>query len=88
MQDTVWAENGNKMVCKVAMGDTESEEQANARLIASAPELLAALFVAERYMRPAIKGARKGYVSPELAIVRAAIAKANGGTPSALVFVL
>jgi len=81
MQDTVWAEDGNKMVCKVAMGDTEAEEQANARLIASAPELLAAL---EKFMVSwnDETGARMERLFGTFAVnrARAAIAKAKGGS--------
>lgn len=59
------------------MGEHDEEQQANAHLIAAAPELLEALInavdlLAQHYPRPTRNG--------EIAKARAAIAKAEGGS--------
>jgi hypothetical protein len=51
------------------------------RVAEAAPAMLAALRVAESSMRPPTRGAMKGYVSPELATVREAIARAEAQEP-------
>lgn len=63
--------------CAPPDGDLLAEMDANARLIAAAPEMLAALLAAERCLCPPLRGALRGYVSPELAAIRAAITKAT-----------
>lgn len=55
-----------------------AQNLANARLIVTAPELLSALRLAALRLTPPTRGALKGYVSPELALIRATIAKAEG----------
>jgi hypothetical protein len=55
----------------------EGSSRANARAIAALPDLLTALETAERSLRPATRGALKDYVSPELALIRAALLKAG-----------
>jgi len=47
------------------------------RAVAALPDLLTALETAERSMRPATRGALKDYISPELALIRAALRKAG-----------
>lgn len=59
---------------KLAHAAYEAAQQANARLIAAAPDLLAALVDCQEALRRA--GA-----SGELEIVKAAIKKATGGKP-------
>lgn len=76
--------NGNFYVCKdvgnlfydIARVDNWPEEtEANARLIASAPELLAALETVVRMIGPY---AGQGRMDTEISAARAAIAKARG----------
>ena len=62
-------------ICEINNGWNEAEDAANARLIASAPELLEALRVAESELR--YHAATRN--SEALTIVRAAIQKATGG---------
>ena len=62
-------------ICQVNNGWNEAEDAANARLIATAPELLEALRVAESELR--YHAATRN--SEALNIVRAAIQKATGG---------
>jgi hypothetical protein len=57
--------------CSIAIARPDAEICANARLIAAAPELLAALIAAERLIRP-VPGTKETHAQ-----VRAAIAKAT-----------
>ena len=66
-------------VAQIADDYNDGETQANARLIAAAPDMLAALEMVDRIWRHD----QTANISPNspLAIVRAAIAKATGETP-------
>lgn len=64
--------NGDGQIVAVAHGKTERECEANARLIAAAPDMLAALKGAELQLRAHKIDCR------ELSEIRAAIAKAEG----------
>jgi len=81
-------DNAGRMVAKVntihpdmqrQAGDFE-QESANARLIAAAPELLAALEVAELYLVKMVADDTQTAIPPAnaLRVVRAAIAEAKG----------
>ena len=65
-------------------GDRQAESDANALLIAAAPELLEALVEAERHFGPFAEITINGQRDPEdvrvTALIRAAIAKATGAT--------
>ena len=61
-------------IAQVNRGWNAVEDDANARLIAAAPDLLAALRFAESAL-----DAYSGGESADLAVIRAAIAKATGG---------
>lgn len=91
MQETVWAQDGQVQVAKVsdmpwANGKSDwLTEQANARLIAAAPDLLDALGdMLEAYAPGAdhsVAGSPAGenVLHPAVKAARAAIAKATGG---------
>lgn len=87
LQPTIWANDGQTQVATVAdlpWKDGKSDwmtEQANARLIAAAPELLAAL----KHCAGVIHAIRTGNVPPDLIphidserLAESAIAKATG----------
>jgi hypothetical protein len=69
----VRADEPDCRICFMAIG---SETQANAQLIAAAPELLAALKIARKYVNEIINNQDKGY-APHLVGIDAAIAKAE-----------
>jgi hypothetical protein len=72
---------GHDAVGEIVFSETRRPE--DARLIAAAPDLLAALYIALPFVEdhegdPTYK---PGYVSKSVATIRAAIAKAEGVTP-------
>jgi hypothetical protein len=74
----------NKNICSVWSGGSSSpiadgEWQANARLIAAAPELLEALEWQDMAEADRDAGLRKGYFDKARELRKAAIAKAKGG---------
>ena len=72
--------NGERRyVCKTANGFFGCDESiANAHLVAAAPELLAALKLAEPYLRAVRAAGFIEHIGNDLATVQAAIAKAEG----------
>lgn len=83
----IYADEGKEIICQCdSMGEmTQSQEKANARLIAAAPELLAALELllpmAEKFCNNAGNGADgQGLAEHSVYVIqaRAAIAKAKG----------
>ena len=60
-------------------GDTPEEAEANARLIAAAPELLNALIAAEIHLEDIAAGKATKCSDYDMAYIKAAIAKATGG---------
>lgn len=97
MQDTIWAKYGNVKIASItdlpriesASGRLASDwmtEQANARLIAAAPELFAACHSANLFIAASLANAlESGHIqqarkiSVVLTQIQAAIAKAQGG---------
>lgn len=86
--DCLWvavpAPVGRKVIAVLCIGFDEpwdSQQHANARLIAAAPDLLEALKAAQRDLETVereMQGIAPEAVSPALPIIRAAIAKAEG----------
>lgn len=87
MQDTVWAEDGNLQVAKISElpwinGKSNwVQEVANARLIAAAPELLAACQYVVKWHREHDSGEGELYGLDFVTTCIGAIAKAKGATP-------
>jgi len=80
---TVTADDGDKWLCASPEWDPEheAESEANARLIAAAPELLEAIVLALPYVTDAEgfpEQFKPGVVARHVAQIRAAIAKATG----------
>lgn len=73
--------DGTRKIATVAEQPTTEAEHAHARLIAAAPELLAALETAESALADALEGGsywRENAAEHDLPKIRAAIAKAIG----------
>lgn len=60
---------------------TQGPLKANARLIKAAPDLLAALCYCDMALADLEAAKRKGYVAHAIKLIRAALAKAQGGAP-------
>ena len=75
-QVTTSEDEGFKVICETPCGD--SEDEANAHLSAAGPDMLAALKAADRFMGSFEGDEMQDEIDERIALVRAAIAKAEG----------
>jgi hypothetical protein len=70
--------HGDEKVCDTIEDRPSEEQEANARLIAAAPELLEALEYFLNIMHDYESSVRKGYVTHAMDLARAALVQAEG----------